>query len=34
MADIEKDKISIHEVNKPEAEELVRCYFKPKSNGT
>jgi len=34
MADIEKDKISIYEVNKPEAHELVKCYFKPKSNGT
>ena len=34
MADMDNDRITIHEVNSPEAHELVKCYFKPKSGGT
>jgi hypothetical protein len=32
--DSDNDKMRIYEVNKPDGDELLLCYFKPKSNGT
>jgi len=34
MADKDNDKMRIIEVNKPDGDELLLCYFKPKNNGT